>query len=191
MKRYIPQSQRLAPQPQPAKPRALIDVDAALLDRNLLGAALGNPSTWFRWLAVLRAAFALPMTASDLDQFKEVAGNREPPTTCVNELWATVGRRSGKSRIAAALAVHAALLHPRHLARGETGFVLVLAASQDQARVVFNYCLGYLNASPVLKREVVGTTTTEIRLANGNVIAVHANSFRSVRGRTMLGLHLR
>ena len=170
----------------PPKPAALIDINRALLDPNLLGAALGNPTTWSRWLSVLRAAFALNMSAADIAAFKEVAGDREPPPSRVDELWFTVGRRSGKSRIAAALACYAALLVPRPLAHGETGVVLVLAASQDQARVVFNYCVGFLKASPVLAREIINSTTTEIRLHNGNVIAVHANSFRTFRGRTVI-----
>ena len=52
---------------------------------------------------------------------------------------------------------------------------------------MFNYCLGFLQASPILSQEVLGKpTSTEIRLRNGNVISVHANSYRTVRGRTML-----
>lgn len=180
--RYAPKAQRAPPAPRPS-----IDIVRALEDKLLLGAALGDPVTWSRWLSALRAAFALPMSTSDVAAFKEVSGNREPPTGRVDQLWATVGRRSGKSRIAAALAVFAAAFMTRRLAHGETGHVLVLAASQDQARVVFNYCLGFLQASPILSQEVLGKPTlTEIRLRNGNVISVHANSYRTVRGRTML-----
>lgn len=173
--------------PQPARPaKASIDIVEALTDHNLLGAALGDPQTWQRWQAVLRAAFALPMSEADKAAFHEVSGNREPPSQAVRELWCTVGRRSGKSRIAAALAVYAAAFIPRRLAKGERGVVLVLAASQAQAQTVFEYALGFLEASPVLKREVVSSTRSEIRLRNGNVIAVHANSYRSIRGRTLL-----
>jgi hypothetical protein len=64
--------------------------------------------------------------------------------------------------------------------------VLVLAASQPQARVVFSYCLGYITASPPLRPELKDTTRTEIRLRNGITIAIHSNSFRSVRGRTLV-----
>ena len=101
--RYAPKAQRAPPAPRPS-----IDIVRALEDKLLLGAALGDPVTWSRWLSVLRAAFALPMSTSDVAAFKEVTGNREPPTGRVDQLWATVGRRSGKSRIAAALAVFAA-----------------------------------------------------------------------------------
>ena len=90
-----------------------VTLDRALTDRSLLGAALGDPRSWSRWLSVLRAAFGLRMSAADLAAFAEVAGDRRPPTKRVRELWCTVGRRSGKSRIAAALAVYAACFTPQ------------------------------------------------------------------------------
>ena len=73
-----------------------------------------------------------------------------------------------------------------NLAAGEVGYVLVLAASRDQARVVFEYIRGFLEASPVLRQELDTITQTEIRLKNGVILATHANSFRSIRGRTLL-----
>src|SRR5262249_18411641 len=60
--------------------------------------------------------------------------------------------------------------------------------SRDQAGVVFNYVRGFLQASPILAQEVASETASEIRLRNGVVIAVHAQSFRSVRGRTLLAV---
>jgi hypothetical protein len=64
--------------------------------------------------------------------------------------------------------------------------VLVLAATVEQARVVFNYVAAFLAASEVLRKEIASTTRAEIRLKNGIVIAIHPNSFRSVRGRTLV-----
>lgn len=95
---------------------------------------------------------------------------------------------SGKSRIAAALAVYLACFIPKRLASGEIGTILVLAASQSQAKVVFNYCLGFLESSPILRREIESMTATEIRLRNGNCIAIHSNSHKTVRGKTLLGI---
>jgi len=108
------------------------------------------------------------------------------PTRACAKLWAIVGRRGGKSRIAALIAVFIAIFIKYKLAAGERGMVLVLAASMEQARVVFGYALAFLKESPVLRKEIVDTTSSEIRLRSGVVIAVHANSFRSVRGRTLL-----
>ena len=70
------------------------------------------------------------------------------------------------------------------------GYVLVLAANRDQARVVFDYVKAFLDDSPVLRQEVASVTATEIRLKNGVIIGTHANSFRSIRGRTLLAVIL-
>jgi hypothetical protein len=164
---------------------AAISIDDALVDPQLLGAALGEPDTWDAWLIVLKAAFGLPISDAQRDVFISVAGNRGMPSRRVRELWCLIGRRGGKSRIAAALAVYFACLVQHRLARGEHGMVLVLAASQEQAKVVFNHAKAFLSESLVLRQEIAAVTRHEIRLKNGITIAVHANSFRSVRGRTL------
>jgi hypothetical protein len=163
-----------------------IAIDRALCDRHLLGAALGDVETWAVWLAILRAAFALPMSDDDRKLFAQVASERDVPTQRVRELWAIVGRRGGKSRVAAAIACYLACFCKYKLAPGETGTVLVLAVSKDQAATVFNYALAFLQSSPLLAREIDSTTAHEIRLKNGLVIAVHPNNFRSIRGRTLV-----
>ena len=88
--------------------------------------------------------------------------------------------------MAAALAVYIACFQQHRLARGEVGMVLVLAASRDQASVVLNYVKAFLEASPILRQEIVSITRSEITLRNGIVISVHSNSFRTVRGRTLI-----
>ena len=50
-----------------------------------------------------------------------VSGGRAPPTKRVRELWAMVGRKGGKSRMAAAIAVYLALFVKYKLSRGERG----------------------------------------------------------------------
>ena len=183
MKRYTPR-----PKSPPPKPRASIDIVTALQDPNLLGAALGPAASWARWLSILRAAFCLPMSPADIEQFPEVAGNREPPKKRVNELWCVVGRRSGKTRIAAAISVFIATLQQHALAPGELGHVLLLAASRDQASVAFAYVLGFLKSSPLLRQQIVSETASEVRLKGNIVIGVHAGSYRTVRGRTLLAV---
>src|SRR6516165_6400111 len=165
-------------------------IDAALSDRLLLGAALGpDLSSWKVWLAVLRAAFGLPLDREQRALFASVADGRPPPPARVAELWCVAGRRSGKSRIAAAIAVYLALFGKhKALARGEIGYVLCLGQTRDQASLVLNYCEAFLQSSPILKQEIVSTTQDEIRLRRNITIAVHSNSFRSVRGRTLLAV---
>jgi hypothetical protein len=105
---------------------------------------------------------AIPPENADrgrLQSFNLLASNQE-----VRELCAIAGRRSGKSRIAAALAVFQACFVKHKLAAGEVGHVIVLAASRDQARVVFEYIKGFLEESPVLRQEIESITALEIRL---------------------------
>src|SRR5262249_18721464 len=79
-----------------------------------------------------------------------------------------------------------ALFQKHRLSPGERGMCLVIAGTTEQARVVFSYVRGFLEAAPALQREVVSLKRQEIELRNGIVIAVHSNSFRTVRGRTLV-----
>jgi Phage Terminase len=164
----------------------ILTFDDALIDGELLGAALGDAATWQTWRAVLKAAFGLTLNRDEARAFAAVAGERKPPAQRVRELWAIVGRKGGKSRMAAAIAVYVACFMQHKLSPGERGLVLVLAMSLDQAKVVFGYALAFLQSSRILRKQIASTTASEIRLKNGIVIATHANSFRSIRGRSLV-----
>jgi hypothetical protein len=102
----------------------MINIDQSLRDPNLLGAALGDTSTWSTWTSVLKAAFALPLSKSERAVFKAIAGdNRKAPRKPCREIWAVCGRGSGKSRMSAAISVYVACFvdHKGKLAKGETG----------------------------------------------------------------------
>jgi hypothetical protein len=161
-------------------------IDQALADKRLLNAALGDVGSWQVWIVALKAAFGLPLDDAERATFAKIAGDRPLPGKRVRELWAVVARRAGKSRMAAALAVFLALFQRHKLAKGETGHVLVLSSTQDQSKTVFDYCVGFLEASAALQREIVSVTQHEIRLRNDVVIAVHVNNFRTVRGKSLL-----
>jgi hypothetical protein len=164
-----------------------IDIDAAILDRNLLGAALGSLEPWRTWRIVLRAAFALGLgTDEERKIFEEISGGRPLPAKRVRELWAVVARRGGKSRIAALIGCYLACFLPRNLAPGEVGEVTIIAATREQASVVFKYVVGFLQASPVLRQEIESITTTEVRLHGNVVLSTRAGNYRTVRGRTLL-----
>jgi terminase large subunit-like protein len=160
-------------------------IDKVLGDPRLLGGALGNIETWATWTIALRAAFGLPLTDAEREVFTAIAGARALPQRRVRELWCVAGRRGGKSRMAAALAIYFALFVKHKLAAGERGMVLLLAATMEQAQVAFSYVSGFIRTSELLAREIESVTRSEIRLKNGITIAVHPNSFRSIRGRTL------
>ncbi len=163
-----------------------LTIDQTLADERLLGAALGDIETWQMWLVVLRAMWGLELNRNERRAFAKVAGSRAPPEKRVREMWAIIGRRGGKSRIAALICCYVALFVPHRLAPGEKGLCLILAATTEQAKVTFGYCEAFLRSSPVLSQEIVDATSNEIRLRNGVTIAVHPSNFRSVRGRTLL-----
>jgi hypothetical protein len=72
-----------------------ISIDRALSDPRLLGASIGDLTSWRTWLVVLKAAFGLPPQGDELATFHKVAGDRSPPGRRCRELWVVAGRRSG------------------------------------------------------------------------------------------------
>ncbi|HTK89314.1 MAG TPA: hypothetical protein VL948_03620, partial [Verrucomicrobiae bacterium] len=105
----------------------------ALESPRLLGASFRPPETWRAWRIVLRAFDGLPITEpADVELFRRCTGRAEPPTAPGAELWIAAGRRSGKSRIAALLAVHAAAFTDwkAKTAPGELAVIAVLAADR-------------------------------------------------------------
>jgi len=103
------------------------------------------------------------------------------------EAYAIVGRRGGKSFISALTAVYLATFMDwrPYLARGEDGWVMVIAADRQQARNIFGYIRGALTM-PMFKREIEKELSEEIRLKNGIVISVKTADFRTIRGFTVV-----
>ena len=154
----------------------------------LLGPNFEGPS-WDRWRAVTKAAFALRMARSDLRLFREVSGDRDPPTKRVRELVCCVGRGGGKDSIAAALATYISVnADLSRLRPGEKGTVLLLAVDRLQAKIAFSYIRGYFESSPTLNKLVRKWGDSSLELVNGAEIIVGTNSMRSVRGRTYIAV---
>lgn len=167
----------------------ICDIDRAISDPQLLGAALGDMTPWQVWRVILKAAFGQPLDRIEVETFGTLSGGRPAPSKRVQELWIIAGRRGGKSRMAAAVSAFLAGFddHRSKLAPGETGYVLALAPSKPQARTVRDYVEGFYTSSNILRQQLVDTFADEIRLDGRVAIAVHTNSFRTVRGRTLLG----
>jgi hypothetical protein len=109
--------------------------------------------------------------------------------TGFNEAWVVVGRRGGKSRIAALVAVYLALFrdYADTLSPGERGVVMCLAADRRQARQVFGYVRGLIESVPMLAELVDVERKESIDFKNGVTIEVHTASYRTVRGYTVVG----
>src|SRR5881227_784930 len=105
----------------------LPDIIEVMRDARWLGRYFAGDS-WLTWQAVLKAAFALPMTVDDISRFKAVAGNRQPPTQPVKELWCICGRRAGKDSIASLLVAYTSVFnaYANRLRPGERATVVCL-----------------------------------------------------------------
>jgi hypothetical protein len=163
-----------------------IDIVSAMNDKALFEPWFPG-ATWDGWRAVLKAAFALPMTAAEVEFFRSVA-ERDPPTRKVKELWLICGRRAGKDSIASAICAHAAALFSEgdRLRPGERALAMLLASDRDQARIVLGYVRSYFTDIPMLRAMVQRETATGVELSNNVDIAISTNSFRAVRGRPIL-----
>jgi hypothetical protein len=163
-----------------------IDIVSAMNDKALFEPWFPG-ATWDGWRAVLKAAFALPMSADEVEFFRSVA-ERDPPTRRVKELWCVCGRRAGKDSVASVIAAHsAALFNEGHRLRpGERALVACLATDRDQAKIVLGYTRSYFTDVELLKGMVQRETATGVELSNNVDIAISTNSFRAVRGRPIL-----
>jgi hypothetical protein len=144
--------------------------------------------TWGNWRTILKAAYALPMTSAELEFFHSVAGDREPPSAQVRELWVIGGRRSGKDSVASAVAAFSAAMFTgqKHLRPGERAMVMCLACDRDQSRIVLNYTRSFFTDVDLLKNLATRQTALGLELENGIDIAISTNNFRSVRGRPIV-----
>jgi hypothetical protein len=142
-------------------------------------------SSWDTWRSILRAAYALPLSARDLELFHQVAGDRDPPRRPVQQLCAVAGRRAGKGSAASPIAI-ASALGSYDLRPGEKPTVLYVACDRAQAERAMGYVAGYFSHVPMLRSMVIRQTASSIELNNGAIIEVATNDFRAVRNRTIV-----
>jgi hypothetical protein len=171
----------------PQLQRKRINIIQAMDDPNLFGKWFRGPS-WAAWRVFLKALFALAMDADELKLFESCTGRNTPPTQQCTYAALIIGRRGGKTRILALIAVFLAAFFDWRpfLAPGETAIVACVAADKKQAAVLLKYIKGMLNEVPMLKRLVVRETLYEIELSTGVAIEIMAGDFRTVRGRTLV-----
>ena len=103
--------------------RKIVPLRAALEDDDLFRPILGGDS-WSAWRTLLIASMGEELTDEERATFSRLTGGHEvEPRRRVEEFWAIVGRRGGKSRSIATLVVYLACLvdHSANLAVGECG----------------------------------------------------------------------
>ena len=163
-----------------------ITIRDLMTDLALFGEQFSEHS-WQAWRSLLSAFYGLPLSSSELVMFTLLTAREAAPVAALNELWLVIGRRGGKSYIAAMLAIFEALFrdHAAKLSPGEVATVLVIAADKKQARNVFRYVSGLLHSNPMLEKLIVRENKESIELSNRTVIEIGTASFRSTRGYTL------
>ena len=169
-----------------AKPLGAQIVDA-MTDPELFARAFQPVHSWGPWTVVLKVLFGLPLAAEDFALFRESTGRTRAFEGALAEAWLLCGRRSGKSRVLALIAVCLATFrdYGAYLAPGERAVVMILAVDKDQADVIFSYAKALIEQTPMLAVLVENVTSDTLDLNNGVSIEVHTSSYRSVRGRTL------
>jgi hypothetical protein len=165
-----------------------MNIIEAIHDPKLFRPCFKSMDTWTAWEALLRGFFGLDMDAEQLNVFQQYTTRTERPKGAFKELWACCGRRSGKSFMAALIAVYLALFHKyeEFLAPGEKGYVVIVAADRSQASTILNYCRGILKGNPLFAAYLVEDLKESLHLSNNVVIEIHSCSYKSVRGRTVI-----
>ncbi len=163
----------------------MINIVEAIDDPSLFGPWFQGPS-WATWRAILKAAFALPMSKRERELFRRVA-DREPPRKRVRELWIIAGRRAGKDSVASAIAAwfgaipdYSGLLRP-----GEAASVMCLAVDRQQAKIVLRYTKAFFERIELLHGLVTREHAEGLDLSTGAELSVLASNYRSVRGRSV------
>ena len=159
----------------------------ALAHPDIFGPLFEGPS-WDAHRALLAAMFALPMTPPQLALYQACTGRTEPPTEQAREAWLLCGRRSGKSKILAMIALYCAFFKnwSRYLSAGERAVISIVAADKAQAKVIFDYLVGMLRSIPVFAKKLIRETLGELELAGGLSITINAGNYRTIRGRTIV-----
>jgi hypothetical protein len=162
-----------------------MNIIESLIDPELFAPHFKGPS-WDTWGVFLRGLFALPMSEAELAIYQHHTGRQSAPVAVSTEAALICGRRGGKSRVLALIATFLACSrdYAPYLAPGEVATIAVIAADRRQARAIFRFISGLLEATPLLKPMVEDDTADTITLTNRVVIEIATASFRVTRGYT-------
>ena len=164
---------------------APVTIRDVMTDKQLFGDQFGGDS-FAAWRALLAAFYGLELTDDERNILEAITGRAGSFLGAFAALWLVIGRRGGKSQIAALVALYQAVFHDYRskLSPGEVATVLCIAADRAQARTVMRYIQG-MAAHPMIAPMVKRQTETTIEFDNRCVIEIGTASFRSVRGYTL------
>ncbi len=144
--------------------------------------------TWGAWRIFLKALFAIEMTDAEQAVYQKHTGRSDVSATPYREACLLVGRRGGKSRIAAFIATYLAAFkdYSAILSPGEVGTIALVASDRKQAGVLLGYINGFFDQIPLLAEMVESRVKESITLKTGIRIEIFTASHRTIRGFTIL-----
>jgi hypothetical protein len=132
----------------------------------------------------MKGVLGLSLDPDEIAIFRHHTGRSRyaPPAGGYQTAVAVVGRQSGKTQIAAALAAWEAVTAPR--APGSTGqYGLMIAQDfRGALRALFTYASGVFDSVPLLRGTVVGRTADTLTLRSGIVLAAYPCRPPAIRG---------
>jgi len=142
---------------------------------------LMKAKSWSHWRTIIKSIYGFTLEPTEIETYGKLTARTELPTKPFEEVYIYSGRRSGKSYMAATLAVVTALWggFEKLVAKGERVMIFVVAQDKAQAQVVMDYCRGILDD---YDQAVETITQNEIRLKSGVVISIRPASMRAMRG---------
>jgi hypothetical protein len=177
--------------PRPWQPVKELDIFDPISDEDFWGDGrwFKDAETWNAWFCVLKVIFGLPLDYYQTRLFRQCTGRQEPLDEGYKEAWFVVGRKGGKSRTLALIAVYLAVFKQwdDYLSPGETGTIKIISVDRRQSRVIYNYCKALLSV-PSLGHLAEKDTGDELVLTNGITIEIQTASYRSVRGYTCVAI---
>jgi hypothetical protein len=163
-----------------------LTIGEALRDRNLLGAlpAFRRLETWAPWLTFLDAVYGQPLDAAAEARFCRHTGRSRyaPPPGGWREAVVITGRQSGKTRVAAALAVFEAITASREPDRTELYALMVAQDHRAALRVLLRYARAAFELVPLLRPLVADQTSEAVTLTSGVTLAAYPCRPAAVRG---------
>ncbi len=165
--------------------KPLVTMRRALEDPDLFGALLPGES-WASWRVLLIALMGEPLTDDERETFAALTGREKEPLERVEEFWAIIGRRGGKTRAIAVLGAYLAALvdYSDILAPGERASLPIMSASVWQAGKAKQYLDGIFTHVSAFKELVTNETADTISLSTRVDIEVRPASFRTARSGT-------
>lgn len=173
------------------RPKPIVPLVDACQDPLIFGPWFQPKDQWIAWFSFLKTLENSKLSNDEKSIYEECTQREyehRAKADPFEEIWMVCGRRAGKTRMMALLAVYLACFYDwtPFLAPGERGTVALLAADRKQARTAFRYVHGFLDNVGLLNGYVERSTAEAFDLKNQVTIEIQTASFRSIRGYTLV-----